>query len=151
MQKNTKRLLNCILAVQLEQGLIKLLIVVSQNMRKPNILKRMKMKTTKRYQFSLSNPLFQKKPGPCDNQNQTRKFYWFWCVFASILRFRIQHFHLKFPLGILQKFLQLSQFFNQKIKTIDSLATPEQTLSYKHGYFSGDFNKVERIADCTEQ
>lgn len=60
-------------------------------------------------------------------------------------------FPFKIPLGILQKFLQLSQFFNQKIKTIDSLATPEQTLSYKHGYFSGDFNKVERIADCTEQ
>ena len=29
--------------------------------------------------------------------------------------------------------------------------TLEQTLSYKHPHFSGDFNKVERSEDCTEQ
>ena len=29
--------------------------------------------------------------------------------------------------------------------------TPEQTLSYKHPHFSGDFNKFEGIGDCTEQ
>ena len=29
--------------------------------------------------------------------------------------------------------------------------TPEQTLSYKHPHFSGDFNKVEGIEECTEQ
>ena len=52
---------------------------------------------------------------------------------------------------MLQNFLQLSQFFDQKTKTIDLLATPEQTLSYKHAHLSGDFNKVERIGDCTEE
>ena len=29
--------------------------------------------------------------------------------------------------------------------------TPEETLSYTHSYFSGDFNKCEGIGDCTEQ
>ena len=29
--------------------------------------------------------------------------------------------------------------------------TPEQTLSYKHRHFSGDFNRVKEIGDCTEQ
>ena len=29
--------------------------------------------------------------------------------------------------------------------------TPEETLSYKHPHFSGEFNKVEGIGDCTEQ
>ena len=29
--------------------------------------------------------------------------------------------------------------------------TPEETLSYTHPHFSGDFNKCEGIGDCTEQ
>ena len=29
--------------------------------------------------------------------------------------------------------------------------TPEETLAFKHPHFSGDFNKVEGIGDCTEQ
>ena len=46
-----------------------------------------------------------------------------------------------------QKLLQLSQSFCQRIKTINLLAN---TLPYKHPHFSDDFNKVERIRDCTE-
>ena len=30
-------------------------------------------------------------------------------------------------------------------------ATPQQTFSCKHSHFSGDFNNVEGIGDCTEQ
>ena len=29
--------------------------------------------------------------------------------------------------------------------------TPEQTLSYKHPHFSGDFTKINKVGDCTEQ
>ena len=29
--------------------------------------------------------------------------------------------------------------------------TPEETLSFKHPDFSGEFNKAEGIGDCTEQ
>lgn len=41
--------------------------------------------------------------------------------------------------------------FSLRIKTVDLLGTPEQTFSCKHFHFSGNFNKVEDIGDCTDQ
>ena len=48
-------------------------------------------------------------------------------------------------------FTTITIFFSQRIKSLIHWPAPEQTLSDKHPYFSGDFNKVERIGKYTEQ
>ena len=51
-----------------------------------------------------------------------------------------------------QKSLQPSQFFlARELKPLIFWPIPEQILPCKHPHFSGDFNKVEGIGDCTEQ
>ena len=48
-------------------------------------------------------------------------------------------------------FTTITIFFSQRIKPLIYWPAPEQTLSDKPPYFSGDFNKVEGIGKCTEQ
>ena len=47
-------------------------------------------------------------------------------------------------------FTTITVFPARELKPLIYWSTPEQTLSYKHPHFSGDFNKVEVIGDCTE-
>ena len=42
-------------------------------------------------------------------------------------------------------------FLSLELKPLIYWPTPEETLSYQHSHFSGTFNKVEGIGDCTEQ
>ena len=110
------------------------------------------MEATKRYQFSQSKPFCQKKPGPkrqlgLDND-----------VLLVLMRICLDSpiedlaFRFKISAGYASKiFTTITIFFRQRINTIAFLAKPEQTLSYKHPHFSGDFNKVEGIGDCNEQ
>ena len=110
MLKSTQRLLKCILAVQLQQPLISLSIVLSLNMGKSSILKGMKWKLQK--DTSIPSKLHcHKKPGPMRQLGLDDKVL---LVLMRVgLEFPIEDltFPLKFLLGMLQKILQPSQFF----------------------------------------
>ena len=61
-------------------------------------------------------------------------------------------FRFKISLGYASKiFTTITIFLARELKPLIYWPTPEQTLSYKHPHFSGDFNKVEGIGTCTEQ
>ena len=61
-------------------------------------------------------------------------------------------FRFKIFVGYASKFFTtITIFLARELKPLIYWPTPEQTLWYKHPYFSGDFNKVEGIRDCTEQ
>ena len=62
-------------------------------------------------------------------------------------------FQFKIPAGYAYNFFAtITVFLIRKFKPLIYWRTPEQTLSYKHLHFSGDFNKVEEgIGDCTKQ
>ena len=42
-------------------------------------------------------------------------------------------------------------FLARELKPLIYWPTPEQTLSYKQPHFSGDFTKINKVGDCTEQ
>ena len=62
-------------------------------------------------------------------------------------------FQFKIPAGYASNFFAtITVFLIRKLKPLIYWRTPEQTLSYKHLHFSGDFNKIEEgIGDCTKQ
>ena len=61
-------------------------------------------------------------------------------------------FRFKISSGHASKiFTTMTIVLARELKPLIYWPTPEQTLSYKHRHFSGDFNKVEGIGDCTEQ
>ena len=110
------------------------------------------METTKRYQFSPSKPLLRKKPGPKQQLGLDDE------VLLVLMRTSTDSpiadlaFRFKISAGHASKFFRtIVIFFTQRINTINFLAKPEPTLSYKHPHFSGDFNKVEGIGACNEQ
>ena len=61
-------------------------------------------------------------------------------------------FRFKIFAGYASKmFTAITIFLARELKPLIYWPTPEQTLSYKQTHFSGNFNKVEGIGDCTEQ
>ena len=107
---------------------------------------------TKRYHFSPSNPLCQKKPG---SKRQLRLDYE---ILLVLMRIRPDSpiedlvFRFKISAGYASKmFTTITIFLARVLKPLIYWPTPEQTLSYKHPHFSDNFNKVEGIGDCTEQ
>ena len=110
------------------------------------------METTKRYQFSPSKPLCQKKPGPKRQLGLANEFL---LVLMSIrLDSPLEDlaFRFKISAGYASKFFTtITIFLARELKPLIYWPAPEQTLSYKHPHFSGDFNKFEGIGDSTEQ
>ena len=110
------------------------------------------METTKRYQFSPSKPLLRKKPGPKQQLGLDDEVLLVLMRTSSDSPIVDLAFRFKISAGHASKFFRtIAIFFTQRINTINFLAKPEPTLSYKHPHFPGDFNKVEGIGACNEQ
>ena len=107
------------------------------------------METTKRYQFSPSKPLCQNKPGSKRQlglDDEVLLVLMRVCLDSSIENL---DFRFKFSAGYASNiFTTITIFLARELKPLIYWPTPEQTLSYKHPHFSGDFNKVEGIGDC---
>ena len=138
-KKSTQRLLNCILAVQTQYHLILLSTVLGLNMEKSSIFEGNEMETTKRYQLSPSKPLCQKKPGPKQQLGLDDE------VMLVLMRIRLDSpikdlaFRFEISAGYASKvFTTITIFLARELKSL----IYEQTMSYKHPHFSGDFNKV---------
>ena len=108
-------------------------------MEKSSIFEGNEMETTKRYQFSPSKPLCQKKPGPKQQLGLDDE------VMLVLMRIRLDSpikdlaFRFEISAGYASKvFTTITIFLARELKSL----IYEQTMSCKHPHFSGDFNKV---------
>ena len=106
----------------------------------------------KSYQLSPSKDLSRKKPGP------SRKLTLEDEILLTLMRIRLDSpvEDLAFRFGISAGHASniCTTFIVLLARELEPLIywpTPEETLSFKHPHFSGEFNKVEGIGDCTEQ
>ena len=107
---------------------------------------------TKKYQISPVTQFSQKKPG------KPRKLSLENEILMTLMRIRLDApvEDLAFGFGISSSHASNTittfiVFLSLELEPIIYWPTPEETLSYKHPHFSGNFNKCEGIGDCTEQ
>ena len=106
----------------------------------------------KQYQISPIKLYCQRKPGPCRRLSLEDE------IIMTLMRIRldapVEDLAFRFGISpaptsnIITTFLI---FLSLELKPLIYWPTPEETMSYQHSHFSGTFNKVEGIGDCTEQ
>ena len=106
----------------------------------------------KNYQHSPSKPLSRKKTGPSRQLKLEDE------ILLTLMRIRldppIEDLAFRFKISASHASKICTTFFVLLARELEPLIywpTPEETLAFKHPHFSGDFNKVEGIGDCTEQ
>ena len=107
---------------------------ISSKHRKVSYFKGKDSLKAKSYQLSPSKDLSRKKLGPSRKLTEDLAF-----------RFGPSAGHAS---NICTTFIVL---LARELEPLIYWPTPEETLSFKHPHFSGEFNKVEGIGDCTEQ
>ena len=109
--------------------------------------------TIKQYQHSpASKYLSRRKPGP------SRQLHLEDEVLLTLMRIRldspVEDLAFRFKISASHVSRILTTFITLLARELEPLIywpTPEETLAFTHPHFSGDFNKVEGIGDCTEQ
>ena len=108
--------------------------------------------TVKKYQHSPSKPLSQKKPGPSRQLDLEDE------ILMTLMRIRLDSpvedlaFRFKVSPSHASRILTTHiVLLARELSPLIYWPTPEETLAFKHHHFSGEYNKVEAIGDCTEQ
>ena len=106
----------------------------------------------KQYQISPVKLYCQRKPGPSRRLSLEDE------ILMTLMRIRLDapDEDLAFRFGISMSHASniittFIVFLGLELKPLIYWPTPDETLAYQHPHFSGTFNKVEGIGDCTEQ
>ena len=108
--------------------------------------------TVKKYQYSPSKPLSQKKPGRSRQLDLEDE------ILMTLMRIwldsTVEDLAFRFKVSLSHASRKLTTHIVLLVRELSPLIywpTPEETLAFKHHHFSGEYNRVEAIGDCTEQ